>query len=176
MAAAKIMVTGTFSLRQHALEKSPLIFDTVIFDDASLINETDCLAALSHGANRAIFLGNRTLSQNMFLINPSSVNKTLFFRIKNAIQLEESPSTSNNTQPSISTSPQRRKSKQSAQTTPAKPLPPKITFVDSSESTEQVKKESFENYAEANQVADYLMAFKNELDFDNMAIMSPLRT
>ena len=69
MAAAKILVTATFSLRQHALEKSPLLFDTVIFDDASLINETDCLAALSHGANRAIFLGNRTLNQNMFLIN-----------------------------------------------------------------------------------------------------------
>jgi superfamily I DNA and/or RNA helicase len=62
MDRAKILVTGTFSLRQHALEKSPLLFDTVIFDDASLINETDCLSALSHGANRAIFLGNRVLN------------------------------------------------------------------------------------------------------------------
>ena len=82
---AKILVTGAFSLRQHALEKSALLFDTVIFDDASLINETDCLSALSHGANRAIFLGNRALNQNMFLINPSNVNKTLFFRIKDSI-------------------------------------------------------------------------------------------
>ena len=69
MQSAKILVTATFSLRQHALEKSPLTFDTVIFDDASMINETDCLAALSHGANRAIFLGNSSLSQNMFLVN-----------------------------------------------------------------------------------------------------------
>ena len=85
---AKILITPTFSLRQHCLEKSPLLFDTVIFDDASMINETDCLAALSHGANRAIFLGNRTLSQNMFLVNPSSINKTLFYRITTAIELE----------------------------------------------------------------------------------------
>lgn len=88
MENAKILVAGTFSLRQHALEKSPLLFDTVIFDDASLMNETDCLSALSHGANRAIFLGNRVMSQNMFLLNPSSVNKTLFYRIKETLKLE----------------------------------------------------------------------------------------
>ena len=62
MEQAIILVTGTFSLRQHALEKSPLVYDTVIFDDASLINETDCLAAMSHGAIRAIFLGNSAIS------------------------------------------------------------------------------------------------------------------
>ena len=88
MEQAKILVTPTFSLRQHCLEKSPLLFDTVIFDDASMVNETDCLAALSHGANRAIFLGNRTTTQNMFLVNPSSINKTLFYRITEAIDLE----------------------------------------------------------------------------------------
>lgn len=81
-------MTPTFSLRQHCLEKSPLLFDTVIFDDASMINETDCLAALSHGANRAILLGNRKIDQNMFLVNPSSINKTLFYRITEAIDLE----------------------------------------------------------------------------------------
>ena len=53
-----------------------------------MINETDCLAALSHGANRAIFLGNRKIDQNMFLVNPSSINKTLFYRITEAIDLE----------------------------------------------------------------------------------------
>ena len=48
--------------------------------------------------------------------------------------------------------------------------------MDSSTSAEQVKKESFENLEEANSVVDYLLSFKAELDFENMAIMSPLRT
>lgn len=39
-----------------------------------------------------------------------------------------------------------------------------------------MKKESFENFEEANQVADYILAFKNQLDVDNMAIMTPFRT
>ena len=51
-----------------------------------------------------------------------------------------------------------------------------MIFVDSSTSNEQVKKESFENYEEANSVVDYLLSFKSELNFDSMAIMSPLRT
>ena len=51
-----------------------------------------------------------------------------------------------------------------------------MIFVDSSTSNEQVKKESFENFEEANSVVDYLLSFKSELNFDDMAIMSPLRT
>ena len=35
-------------------------------------------------------------------------------------------------------------------------LPTKIVFIDSSSSEEQAKKESFENWEEANGVADYL--------------------
>ena len=145
-----------------------------------MINETDCLAALSHGAIRSIFLGNHALRQNMFLLNPSSVNKTLFFRIKDAINLEE---VSNNMALSsvaspTKSSPKKRSAKK--QQTAAAPIvvstEPRITFVDSSVSTEQDKKGSFENYEEANSVADYLNAFKDKLDFDDLAIMSPLRT
>lgn len=117
----------------------------------------------------------------MFLLNPSSINKTLFYRIKSTLDLEPvtlEKSTAKSS-PSKATSPKKRgKAKQSA-TSPTKteqPLPPQITFVDSSNSAEQPKKESFENFEEANSVVDYLMSFKNELDFDNMAIMSPLRT
>ena len=141
MEQAKILVTATFSLRQHALEKTALLFDTVLFDDASLINETDCLAALSHGANRAILLGNRTLNQNMFLLNPSSINKTLFYRIKSTLDLEPVAleKTAAKSSPSKATSPKKRgKAKQSA-TSPTKteqPLPPQIIFVDSSLSAE----------------------------------------
>ena len=37
-------------------------------------------------------------------------------------------------------------------------------------------KGSFENYMEANSVADYLQWFKDDIDFDDLAIMSTLRT
>lgn len=81
-----------------------------------------------------------------------------------------------------SPSPRKRGKAASSKTSSAakqdvvQPQTPAITFVDSSESKEQNKKESFENFGEANSVADYLLFFKNELDFENMAIMSPLRT
>mmetsp|Transcript_11624 Transcript_11624/g.14691 ORF Transcript_11624/g.14691 Transcript_11624/m.14691 type:complete len:109 (+) Transcript_11624:1491-1817(+) len=108
-----------------------------------MINETDCLAALSHGANRAIFLGNSSFDQNMFLINPSSVNKILYYRIKNAMQLdqissEQVPEVASPARPSP-----RKKGRASAakkNTSPAKAvvvdLTPKVTFVDASASSE----------------------------------------
>ena len=58
---AHIIITGSDSLKQHSLEKTHHIFDTVIVDDASLINEADCLAALRHGAVRLILLGNSVI-------------------------------------------------------------------------------------------------------------------
>ena len=84
---AQILISATFSLRQHILEKSPHQFDTVIFDDAGLINETDCLAALRHGANRAILIGNREIDQGMFLLNPPQVNKSMFYRVQDFVHL-----------------------------------------------------------------------------------------
>ena len=66
--SAQIVITGADSLKQHSLEKSPHIFDTVIIDDASLINEADCLAALRHGAVRMILFGNSAIDQSMFLL------------------------------------------------------------------------------------------------------------
>lgn len=145
-----------------------------------MINETDCLAALSHGAIRAIFFGNHALRQNMFLLNPSSVNKTLFYRIKDAINLEQvsnNMALSSAASPSKSSPKKRSAKKQQVATAPVVvSTEPRITFVDSSTSTEQDKKGSFENYEEANSVADYLNAFKDKLDFDDLAIMSPLRT
>jgi len=142
MQHAKILVTATFSLRQHALEKTPLLFDTVIFDDASMINETDCLAALSHGANRAIFMGNDLINQNMFLLNQSTVNKTLFYRIENSLQLEPIVA-SNDTPPSPTKASPRKKGRTSATKKQAvetdvvkEAVVPKITFVDSSSSNE----------------------------------------
>ena len=38
---------------------------------------------------------------------------------------------------------------------------PEIIFIDSSASAEQEKKGSYENYQEANSIADYLVAFKD---------------
>ena len=51
-----------------------------------------------------------------------------------------------------------------------------LVFVDVSEGKEVAKKESYENYEEANAVADYLMAFHDSLDLGTTAIMSPMRT
>ena len=76
--ASQIVITGADSLKQHALEKTPYVFDTVIIDDASLINEADCLAALRHGAVRLILLGNSAIDQSMFLLKKQPINKTLF--------------------------------------------------------------------------------------------------
>jgi len=55
---AHIVLCGSFSLRQHAMDRTASRFDTVIIDDANLVNETDCLAALRHGCERAILIGN----------------------------------------------------------------------------------------------------------------------
>ena len=159
MQAAKILLTPTFSLRQHCLEKTPLLFDTVIFDDASMINETDCLSALSHGANRAILLGNRDLTQNMFLVNPSALNKTLFNRgVNNAIELEKvvAPTSS-----SAKNSPPKKRGSKSKQEVVKAIIEPEITFIESVVGTEQEKKGSYENFKEANLIADYLVAFKD---------------
>ena len=157
MQAAKILLTPTFSLRQHCLEKTPLLFDTVIFDDASMINETDCLSALSHGANRAILLGNRDLTQNMFLVNPSALNKTLFNRgVNNAIELEKVAALTS----SAKNSPPKKRGSKSKQEV-LKSIEPEITFIESVVGTEQEKKGSYENFKEANLIADYLVAFKD---------------
>jgi superfamily I DNA and/or RNA helicase len=40
------------------MDRTASRFDTVIIDDANLVNETDCLAALRHGCERAILIGN----------------------------------------------------------------------------------------------------------------------
>ena len=48
--------------------------------------------------------------------------------------------------------------------------------MDSSESKEHSKKESYENPEEANAVADYLKSFKKQIDMNSLAIMSPFRT
>lgn len=55
---AQIVLCGSFSLRQHAMDRTAEKFDTVIVDDANLVNETDCLSALRHGCQRAILIGN----------------------------------------------------------------------------------------------------------------------
>ena len=83
-----MVISATFSLHSHALEKSMLNFDTVIIDDASMVSETECLAALRHGALRAILIGNPVLEQSMFLLNPSLGNRTLFSRSLNTIEIK----------------------------------------------------------------------------------------
>ncbi len=66
---AKIVVSASFSLHSNSLERSNLIYDTVIIDDANMVSEADTITALKHGCQRAIFLGNQMLEQSMFLIN-----------------------------------------------------------------------------------------------------------
>ena len=78
---AQVIITAVSSLRQNSLERSLHTFDTVIIDDASLVNEADCLAALRHGASRLIMLGNSILDQSMFLLRTQAANKSLYNRI-----------------------------------------------------------------------------------------------
>jgi hypothetical protein len=65
------------------------VFDTVIFDDANLVNETDCLSALRHGCTRAILFGNPELDHNKFLLNPPSSNRTLLYRTKPTLEISK---------------------------------------------------------------------------------------
>lgn len=55
--------------------------DTVIVDDASLINEIDILQALKRGAIRLILLGNIKIQSNMFMLNPKNGDRTLYNRV-----------------------------------------------------------------------------------------------
>ena len=164
------MLTGTSSLRQHALEKCLHSFDTVIIDDANLVNEADCLSALRHGAIRLIILGNPAIDQSMFLLRSTSTNKTLFNRIhKDNFLVMAAPENR-----STAASPTKGKSKKHQ----AAPPKPKIeyVFVDSSQSRETLKKDSFENLQEANAVVDYLFGYQKSIDFNDLAVMSPFRT
>ncbi len=75
---AQIVVCASFSLHSNSLEKSQILYDTVIIDDASMISEADTVSALKHGCLRAVLLGNQMLTQGLFLLNPSSAHRTLF--------------------------------------------------------------------------------------------------
>ena len=155
------MVTATSSLRQHALEKCPHKFDTLIVDDASLVTESDCLAAMRHGAIRLILLGNRLMEPQMFLLKTTTSNKTLYHRIPDSQLLVIEPPAPE------AASPSKAKGKK------AKPVvqKPKIDyiFVDVAEGKEAAKKESYENYGEANAVVDYLKAYHGSLDLSTHA-------
>jgi hypothetical protein len=111
------------------MDRTASIFDTVIIDDANLVNETDCLAGLKHGAERAILLGNSDFDQTLFLINPPSGNRTLFNRIKPVCTL---------TKPVPSPTKSKKKVKALSK-----------IFIDVSFSKEMVKKDSYENNDEA---------------------------
>ena len=71
------------------MDRTAEVFDTVIIDDANLVNETDCLAALKHGCERAILIGSEDFDQSLFLLNPPSSNRTLFFRTSPTISLKQ---------------------------------------------------------------------------------------
>jgi len=120
------------------------------------------------------------MSQNMFLVNPSSTNKTLFYRITDAIELEaidRTQSTSKSSSPTRASPKKRGKAKQAKAPATVTVQDAQVTFIDSSVSEEQEKKGSYENFGEANSLADYLGAFRKELgDLSKIAIMSPFRT
>lgn len=70
------------------MDRTKEVFDTVIIDDAHLVNEADCLAALRHGAERAVLIGNPDFDQSFFLLNPPHGNRTLFTRVSPIVTLE----------------------------------------------------------------------------------------
>ena len=71
------------------MDRTQVVFDTVIIDDANLVNETDCLSALRHGCIRAILFGNPDLDHSMFLLNPASSNRTLLYRTKPTLSINK---------------------------------------------------------------------------------------
>jgi hypothetical protein len=158
------------------MEKCLHQFDTVIFDDASLINETDCLSALRHGAERAILLANPDVSQSMFLLNTVQ-NKTLFARIGSFEDLK-TPQPVEAVEEKKTPAGKRSSSKKRtpAASAPSASLPLKVVFIDLEASEEKAKKESYENEPEAMAVADYLTSLSDEFDAKSTAVMSPLRT
>ena len=108
------------------------------------------------------------MEPQMFLLKTTTSNKTLYHRIPDSQLLVIEPPAPE------AASPSKAKGKK------AKPVvqKPKIDyiFVDVAEGKEAAKKESYENYGEANAVADYLMAYHGSLDLSTTAIMSPMRT
>ena len=123
---------------------------------------------MRHGSIRLILLGNEVMEPQMFLLKTTTTNKTLYSRIPaSKLLVMQAP-------PPEVQSPTKTKGKK-AKVTAQKP---KIdcVFVDVSDSKEVAKKDSYENYEEANAIVDYLKAFHGSIDLSTTAIMSPMRT
>ena len=58
---AQLVFSAVHSLTSLALEKTIAKFDTIIVDDANLVNEIDILQALKHSGVRLIMLGNHKI-------------------------------------------------------------------------------------------------------------------
>jgi hypothetical protein len=76
---SQIIFVASFSLSSILLDKRLVKIDTVIVDDASLLNEIDVLQAMKNGGLRLLLLGNKDIEQGMFLLNAKN-DKTLFQR------------------------------------------------------------------------------------------------
>ena len=123
---------------------------------------------MRHGSIRLILLGNEVMEPQMFLLKTTTTNKTLYSRVPaSKLLVMQAP-------PPEVQSPTKTKGKK-AKVTAQKP---KIdcVFVDVSDSKEVAKKDSYENYEEANAIVDYLKAFHGSIDLSTTAIMSPMRT
>ncbi|CDW81163.1 UNKNOWN [Stylonychia lemnae] len=183
---SQVVLMAIHSLNQQMIERTITKQDTVIVDDASIINEMDILQALKRGAIRLILIGNHKLQSNMFQLNAKSGDRTLYQRIFQGMQnlnlqntIQTLPKFEKQVQlvQAVKTQPKAKKGKKAEETVrvqQGKEI--EIEFIDLTNGEEKDQKESYINEDEAQSIADYLVMAYKSLDLNDLAITTPFRT